>query len=113
MTLHDAVRLGICRVREPNWAEKTCYMKIDLIQKERGKNEFAHGPWLHLYSPISQKAIGARTPQDMLCTLVNWDEDGYEVYTGEIAEGDTQNVITIPPPLTDAQISDAVAGRKK
>jgi hypothetical protein len=72
-------------------------MKIDLIQDEVGKNKFSHGPWLHLYSPVTQKAIGVRTPQDILFSFVDWDADGLEAYTGEIAEGDTQNVLTIPP----------------
>lgn len=94
MTLNDAVRLGIARVRVPKWAEATCYLKLDLIQ-ESG-NKFLSGPWLHLYSPVTQKAIGERTPQDLLFNVISWDEEGFEAYTGEIAEGDTQNVITKP-----------------
>ncbi len=83
MTLRDAVHKKISRVRLPHWAEPTCYLKIDLFRD-------GHGPWVHLYSPVTQKAIGAPCPQDILCLTFPWDEDGWDEYTGEISEGDSE-----------------------
>ena len=90
MTLMDAVKSGICRVRDPQWAEDTCYLKLDLLRTI--DNHFYHGPWVHLYSPVTQKTIGEKTPQDLICIAMQWDEDGWDEYKGEIAEGDTKDL---------------------
>lgn len=86
MTLDEAVKRGIRRVRDPKWADPRDYMLIDLIQ--RPLIGYAHGPWLRLYSPI-QPAIGQPTPQVILFTCLNWKEEGWEPYNGELNGADT------------------------
>ena len=86
MTLNEAARSGVSRVRDPQWANPGDYLKVHLIKNEDGT--FHHGPWLNLYSPL-QSVMGVPTPQSLLFTSVNWDEDGWDVYTGELNEEDT------------------------
>lgn len=81
MTLRDAVHRGISQVRDPQWAPPNDYLKVYLIKNEDGT--FSHGPWMYLYSPL-QSVMGIPTPQTLLFTSVNWDEDGWEEYTGEL-----------------------------
>lgn len=75
MKLTEAAVKGICRVRLPQWADADTYLKIDLI-------DGGIGPWGHLYSPHTQKAIHAPTPQDLL--IIGDTDDEYEEYKGEI-----------------------------
>lgn len=81
MTLNDAVQQGISRVFDPSWAPKDAYLKIDLVEN-------GHGPWIHLYSVSEQNIIGQPTPQTLLFSSVDWNEDGWEKYEGEISEND-------------------------
>ena len=78
MTLSQAAKLGISRIRLQMWGENT-YSRIDLI------GEF-HGPWMHLYDRTCQSVLGSPTPQTVLCA--NDTADGYEEYHGELDQAD-------------------------
>lgn len=96
MTINDAIRLGICRIRMPYWAEPTCYLKLEFIQKEAGSSAFYVGPWFRLFSPVTQKGCGYPTPQDILSFNFSFDEEGWEPYIGPISDKDGSNVIVCP-----------------
>jgi hypothetical protein len=95
MTIKEAIEQGIPRLRDPKWAQEVAYIKIDLLQINPNKPEFNCGPWFHLYEPETQKIMGEPTPQDMLFTLFDMHEAGWEAYTGPICEGDTTDVIVL------------------
>ena len=80
MTLGDAAKKGIARVRLPIWANKNAYMKIDLVGGGR------LGPWGKLYERGTQEAIGEPTPQ--ILSVIGDTSDGYEEYTGELDADD-------------------------
>lgn len=80
MTLSEAAKAGICRVRRPMWADEKTYARLDLVGDGR------MGPWLHLYSRAEQSAIGEPTPQEIMC--VGDTTDDYEEYTGETDSDD-------------------------
>lgn len=80
VTPSEAVQRGIRRIRDPKWANPGDYLLIDII--EMGGRRY-RGPWVHLYCP-AQAVIGQPTPQDLLCTMIDWDEEGIEEYTGEL-----------------------------
>ena len=78
MTLQEAYIQGVERVRQPQWACSTTYLKLDLLPDSLG-------PWGHLYDPEIQILIGEPTPQNI---LIIWDKyDKYEPYTGPIHYG--------------------------
>jgi hypothetical protein len=79
MTLSEAAKRGISRLRKPVWADEKTYLKIDCLA--RGKR----GPWVHLYSHAEQNANGAPTPQSVLGGDGN---DDYEEYTGLLDPAD-------------------------
>lgn len=81
MTLAEAAKAGISRVRRPVWAIDTCYAKIDIFDGG------TMGPWLHLYDRGMQNALGLPTPQDVLC--VGDSTDDYVEYTNEIDPEDS------------------------
>jgi hypothetical protein len=80
MTLAEAARHGIRRVRLAKWAYPTAYLKQDLFGEDRG-------PWVHLYERATQETIGESTPQTFLVMLVD-DEDGFTPYDGPLDPAD-------------------------
>lgn len=84
MTLTEAAKAGISRIRRPMWADEKAYARIDLV----GDGKL--GPWLHLYDRGAQTAIGQPTPQDVMC--IGDTTDDYVEYTGEIDPADTADV---------------------
>ena len=76
MKLTDAASKGITRVRRPVWADETAYLKLDIL------SDGGMGPWVHLYEPDAQAAIGVKTPQDILA--IDDKTDDYVEYTGNI-----------------------------
>ena len=83
MTLNEAAKGGINRVRRPMWANPNAYARIDLVSG-------GMGPWLHLYDRDSQEVIGATTPQRFM--LLNDTLNDYEEYQGEIDRTDAAPV---------------------
>ena len=71
MTLRQAVKLGVARVRRENWRNRLDRMEIDLLPGG------FHGPWLHIKSPESAR-LGLPTEQNILWSDVNMDEKVWE-----------------------------------
>ena len=80
MTLAEAAKAGISRIRRPMWADEKAYARIDLV------GDGMMGPWLHLYDRGAQSAIGEPTPQDVIA-IGDTTED-YVEYKGEIDTAD-------------------------
>jgi len=81
MTLNEAARNGIARVRKEVWISPTGYLKIDLFPEGNG-----YGPWAHLYDRGVQEVLGESTPQDILSFQI-MDTD-FVPYYGELDAGD-------------------------
>jgi len=81
MTLLEAVKAGIIRVRRKTWITPTAYLKLGYDA------QVGLYPVAHLYERETQKSIGEPTPQ-----VVNshdyWDDD-YEEYKGVRDKDDT------------------------
>ncbi len=75
MTLTEAARAGIERVRLPEWAPLT-YVKLDILDGGRC------GPWAHLYAQYGVTA--PKVPTDY--PLFKDSGDRYEPYTGPLLE---------------------------
>jgi len=59
ISINEAASKGINKLRRPNWANPTDYVKIDII-------EGMAGPWMHLYSVLNEE-INGKNPVDVLC----------------------------------------------
>lgn len=79
MTLREALRLRIPRVRAPLWMEGT-YLRLPLLVTG------GHGPWAELYDEPAQLSLKIRPGgQRILMVAHNLDLDAnYEVYTGPV-----------------------------
>lgn len=77
MTLREALRLRIPRVRAPLWMEGT-YLRLPLLVTG------GHGPWAELYDEPGQLALKLRVgSQRILMVQHNIDLDAsWEVYPG-------------------------------
>lgn len=80
MTLNEAVKRGISRLRIAKWRNPHAYMKIDLIGNTRG-------PWGRLYDRKTQEIIEEPTPQSWF--LLGEDSDEWEEYKGPLDEADS------------------------
>ena len=90
ISIRQAARLGIERVRQPNWANPLDHIKIDLLRDHPdGKLTGEFGPWLHLYAPFNEECNG-RDPVDMLVIMegIDLDAEGLERYTGPLPDSD-------------------------
>jgi hypothetical protein len=85
MTLKEAAEKGIARLRLPHWAFSNAYVRQDLMPD--GHGGWLVGPWLNLFSPDEQKAIGVETPQATL-RLGEIDNHEFVEYTGPLAPQD-------------------------
>ena len=83
ISINDAVRAGIVRLRKPVWVNKMDHIKIDIV-------EGALGPWVHLYAPFNLRCNG-RDPVNLLTVLhsaSSFDNREYEVYEGPLPESE-------------------------
>lgn len=90
ISIAQAARLGIERLRQPNWANPFDHLKIDLQRdKLNGKLTGMFGPWAHLYAPFN-KVCNGRDPVDMLMLDPPFDvnAEGMEPYTGPLPDSD-------------------------
>lgn len=78
MTLTEAARAGIERVRLPHWANPGDYIKIDILDGEH------LGPWAHLYAPCQDLFPDMPRPQDYFSFQDK--DDRYEPYDGPLLE---------------------------
>ena len=77
MTLGQAARRGIARLRRPSW-DPSKSIELDLSRDEHGNLDGYVGPWV--------KLLDAGTEQDVLIFTVNEDEDWEPVGDGAEAE---------------------------
>lgn len=78
MTLSEATKAGITRLRMPIWANPRAYGRIDIL-------DGFMGPWFHLFDRQTQEAIGEPTPQTILVMQV---EGQFDPYDGQLDEAD-------------------------
>ena len=78
ISINEAVKKNIDRVRLPIWANLLDHFKIDIVHERLG-------PWLHLYSPFNKECNGC-DPVDIF--LFDWIEDleakEFEIYEGPL-----------------------------
>lgn len=81
LSIRQAARLGIDRLRQPNWVNPLDHVKIDL------QPNGLFGPWAHLYAPFNIHCNG-RDPVDMLMIAGQFDLDaeGLEPYKGPLPD---------------------------
>ncbi len=80
MTITDAIRSGIKRIRRPNWANPNAYVCLTLLPDGMA------GPWSYLFDRPCQEAINCPTPQELM--ILGDTTDDYEEYVGSLDEED-------------------------
>lgn len=80
LSINQAAKRGITRLREPRWADPMDHIKIDLIGD-------CPGPWIHLYCPIN-KEINGRDPVDVLDVGLDYTAEEFEEYSGPLPDSD-------------------------
>jgi hypothetical protein len=75
MTIREALKQRIPRVRQPAW-NSDAYLRLPLFKNG------THGPWAGLYDPAGQLAIKVPIGSQKLLTLDMLDDAGYEKYEG-------------------------------
>lgn len=58
ISINEAARRGIDKLKQPQWANLEDYLKIDII-------DGMAGPWGHFYSPLNKMTNG-KNPIDIL-----------------------------------------------
>lgn len=76
MTISEAAKAGIRRLRRPRWADPVAYVRLDLV------GEGNRGPWMNLYDRATQNVCGVSTPQKVFSFESRLISD-YVEYTGE------------------------------
>lgn len=80
ISVTQAAKQGIARIRKPIWANQLDHLKIDII-------DGVPGPWLHLYCPFNKECNG-RDPVNVLCIDSDYDAKEFEPYTGPLPDSD-------------------------
>lgn len=65
ISINDAARLGIERIRKPIWANRFDHVKLDFFDGQLG-------PWVHLWAPFNTECNG-RDPVDLLWAFNPFD----------------------------------------
>ena len=87
VSIRQAAKAGVLRLREPKWANKMDHIKIDVLQGGEP------GPWIRLYSPTN-KGLGNDDPMMVLGLMLGepgrpvYDEEEFEPYEGPLPESD-------------------------
>lgn len=80
ISINEAAKAGIERVRKPAWAQPEDHLKIDIFD---GKP----GPWIHLYAPFNKECNG-RDPVNILIIEFDCDAKDYIPYKGPLPDSD-------------------------
>lgn len=80
ISIQQAAKQGIERIRRPSWADPMDHLKIDIINDRPG-------PWLHLYGP-SNNEINRRDPVDMLGLYYDLNLEEFVPYTGPLPDSE-------------------------
>lgn len=84
ISIRQAAKAGVLRLREPKWTNRMDHIKIDVLQGGEP------GPWLRLYSPTN-KVLGNDDPMTTLGCMLGkevYDEESFEPYEGPLPESD-------------------------
>jgi hypothetical protein len=65
ISIDNAAAAGICRLRQPQWANPLDHIKLDLLVHPETKQWMGRGPWAHLWAPFNKECNG-RDPVDVL-----------------------------------------------
>lgn len=84
LSLGEAAKLGIERLRKPIWANPMDHIKIHIVEKNIG------GLWVKLYSPAN-KVINGRDPIDLMIggtviPIESLDYPAFEKYDGPLPD---------------------------
>jgi len=84
MTIREAAKAGIARIRLDTWASKEDYLKLTILPGG------LVGPWVKFYSPINE-ITGQENPQTIFC----FDEKIEKItvfvkYDGKISTADEE-----------------------
>lgn len=90
ISIAEAAKRGIERVRDPSWSNPLDHIKIDIVEGEIG-------PWLHLYAPFN-RVCSKRDPVTFMWAIGPLKTDitvpNVVPYEGELPESDTyQNAV--------------------
>ena len=86
MTIKDAIKCKISRVKKNYWAFSDSYVKLDFYE------DGMCGPWASLYSRTEQTLIKEPTPQKFLLIFGDTESD-WEEYLGEIDPDEEQAIL--------------------
>ncbi len=81
LSINDAAKQGVGRLRKKVWAEPMDHIKIDILSGG------VPGPWIHLYAPFNKECNG-RDPVDVLCTMVDYNKAEFVPYDGPLPDSD-------------------------
>ena len=78
ISINEALKLGIPRLRKPIWANPLDHIKIDIFDGRIG-------PWIHLYAPFNKECNG-RDPVDILAIgqEASFDNPEFAIYDGPL-----------------------------
>jgi hypothetical protein len=79
MTIKEALKLRVPRIRKPNWAFENDYLRLPLFP------DGMVGPWAELYAPVTQAEILHIEIGSQKIPMFGLDddkEDDWEPYTG-------------------------------
>ncbi len=80
ISINQAVKKKVDRLRKPIWANPLDHFKIDIVNGELG-------PWVHFYAPFNRECNG-RDPVNLL--LIFWcpniDVKEFEIYEGSLPD---------------------------
>lgn len=85
ISINEAVKQGIERLRNPIWVTPEDHLKIDIIELEGGEKE--PRPWAKLYCPFNLECNG-KDPVELLLLFVDCDKAEWEPYAGVLPDSE-------------------------
>jgi hypothetical protein len=79
MTIQQAIQQRIPRVRQPQWANPSAYLRLPLFA------DGGHGPWAELYDDLTQQDVLGERPGSQRVFLMFDTSENYEPYTGAVS----------------------------
>lgn len=89
ISINEAARQGIERLRLPIWVLPEDHLKIDILESKDGSKN--PGPWGRLYSPCNLECNG-KDPFPLLLLNVDCDKAEWEPYTGVLPDSEEYKV---------------------
>lgn len=78
ISINEAAKRGIDKLRQPIWASPEDYLKIDIIDGKAG-------PWGHFYSPLNKMTNGKNPIDVLLIELLPKGQDDARFIPAETA----------------------------